>query len=187
MAKKLGQNPTEAKTGARKKALLVLLAVGLCVGGAIPVFLISADSPEWEPRVAQVKVATPPPPAPAQVAPVKVAPPPPPSVPGGAPVTPSAPLTESPPSIEPSIRITKVKRLLRLAQKAYMAGDYADAIRSGRQVLKLNPNNASAWQVIGVAACYTKNMKQVKRAFGKLGLSRRNLVRQVCARNGIAL
>jgi len=92
-----------------------------------------------------------------------------------------------PPKVAVAADPAKVKALLAAAQKAYMAGHYGKAIGLGKKVVALDGVNVGAWQVIGVAACYRKQITLVKSAYRKLGVRRRNLLKTVCMRNGITL
>ena len=56
-----------------------------------------------------------------------------------------------------------------------------------RDVLKLNPGDQMAIQIIGASACYLKNAQNAKWAFRKLKAVQRNYLRTICQRNGVTL
>ena len=93
-----------------------------------------------------------------------------------------------------SLTAEQTSRLLSSARSAYVAGDHARAIRLANQVLQgtLASGGAvqvrrDALQIVGSAACYTRNQSLARSAYRRLDAKRRNLLRLVCARNNIGL
>jgi len=93
-----------------------------------------------------------------------------------------------PPPEQPTAAQTQqAKTLLKQARTSYVAGKHAYSIQQAKQVLKLMPGNPDAIQIIGAASCYLKQAGQAKWAYDRLRPAVRNLVRNICIRNGINL
>ncbi|MCC6750009.1 MAG: FHA domain-containing protein [Deltaproteobacteria bacterium] len=79
------------------------------------------------------------------------------------------------------------KKTLEQARSAYVAGHHSQAIAFAKLVLKQTPTSGQALQIVGASSCYLKNAKQAKKAYDRLDAAQRNLLRSVCARNGVTL
>lgn len=69
------------------------------------------------------------------------------------------------------------------AQRAYIGGDYQQAIRIARRNIDRDPERA--WRVIGGAACYLGDATLVKESVNHLDEQAQLFVRHVCQRNGV--
>jgi hypothetical protein len=78
-------------------------------------------------------------------------------------------------------------KLVQEAAKQYVAGDLKAAIATARSVLKKNPENKRAWQLLGSCSCLRNDARQAALALTHLPLQRGSLLRAHCARNGISL
>ena len=116
-------------------------------------------------------------PRPPRVPPQKVVKPP---APDASPRVP--PKTSGPTMAE----LRKAKELIKIASGRYIATDYKAAIRAARVALKYTPGNQMAIQIIGASACYIKKMSSIKWAYRRLPAKKRQMLRQICKRNGIS-
>ena len=98
------------------------------------------------------------------------------------------PVTLKPVTAAPTLEdLQKAKALLQQARETFVHGKYARSMSLARQVLKLNPGDQMAIQIIGASACYLKNAKNAKWAFARLKAVQRNYLRTICQRNGVTL
>jgi hypothetical protein len=74
---------------------------------------------------------------------------------------------------------------LQAAQKAYVHGDYASAIRLAKRAAPSLP--AKAWRVVGASSCFLKDLAGAREAYSRLGEREREFLRYVCARNALTL
>ena len=91
------------------------------------------------------------------------------------------------PAANPAQDAQLAKLRLKQARQSYIAGKHSLSIAQAREVLKLSPGNTDAVQIIGAASCYLKQQAQARWAFGRLRPASRQLVRNICVRNGINL
>lgn len=84
-------------------------------------------------------------------------------------------------------QLRRAKKLLKQAQEAYVRGRHRQAMRLALMVLDLTPGNMIATQVGGASACYLKDGKVAWRMYNKLPHSRRGMLKNICARNGVEI
>jgi hypothetical protein len=102
------------------------------------------------------------------------------------PAPPAAPIeAERPPPTTEAVE--RAKALLKKARSAYVAGKHTKARRLARQMLELWPGNHSALEVVGAASCYLKDPGQARWALERMRPATRNLLRNICTRNGVNL
>ena len=88
----------------------------------------------------------------------------------------------------PSIdELQRAKALIKKAGDMYVKQNYHAAIKLSRQALKYVPGNSMAIQIIGVSSCYLKKASGIKWAYKRLSPKKLQLLRRVCARNGLQL
>ena len=83
--------------------------------------------------------------------------------------------------------LQKANELIKKASARYIAADYKSAIKQARAALKFAPGNAMAIQIVGASACLLKKMSSIKWAYKRLPPKKRQLLRQVCQRNGVQI
>ena len=83
--------------------------------------------------------------------------------------------------------LQKARDLIKRASGQYVGTNYAAAIKHAKQALKYAPGNAMAIQIIGASACYLKKKSSIMWAYKRLPPKKRQLLRQVCQRNGVQI
>lgn len=76
---------------------------------------------------------------------------------------------------------------MRKAQQAWLNHYYAVAIENAREVLKLKPNSAAAYQIITACSCSIGEAAEAREAASHLDDKRRKLALSVCERKGIKI
>ena len=83
--------------------------------------------------------------------------------------------------------LQKARDLIKRASGQFVGTNYAAAIKHAKQALKYAPGNAMAIQIIGASACYLKKKSSIMWAYKRLPPKKRQLLRQVCQRNGVQI
>lgn len=87
---------------------------------------------------------------------------------------------------EPAGPAADPEKLIKDAQQAWFRGQYAAAIASARQALRVRPALANAYQIIAVCSCALHDAESAARAFEKLDDRNKQYVKLACQKNGIA-
>jgi endonuclease YncB( thermonuclease family) len=86
-----------------------------------------------------------------------------------------------------SKRDQRVRELVRQAEAALKAGNFAHAIKIGPRALKLSPNHPTVLLAMGMAACHLKDRAIAQRAYNRLKKPERDQVKAICDRKGVAI
>ena len=107
--------------------------------------------------------------------------------PESAPLAPSTAIAEAKPT---PLAQTSVDDLVREAQHAWMAGQYALAISKARAALKAEPKHAQAaqaYEIIGTSSCAIGQADPAREAASHLGNTERELVKTMCKASGVTI
>jgi hypothetical protein len=77
--------------------------------------------------------------------------------------------------------------LLAEARRAYLTGNHRRAIEVTERILEVERNHRDALRIFGVSSCYLRRRVKAASVYARLGARDRQMVRQVCARMGVAL
>jgi hypothetical protein len=77
--------------------------------------------------------------------------------------------------------------LLQEAQDAWLKGQYSAAIDASRKALKAKPGMTRAYQIIAVCSCSLRDAESATKAYEKLDERNKSLVKQLCAKSGVAI
>jgi hypothetical protein len=77
--------------------------------------------------------------------------------------------------------------LVHEAQQAWVRQHYAAAIYRARSALELSPDLPLAYQIITLCSCALHKAEDAKQAAVHLDPAKRNLVRTLCAKDGVTL
>ena len=109
------------------------------------------------------------------------------------PAAPSESASESASTTEPTPTLSApatVDALVREAQRAWMAGNYAAAIGKAQSALKAEPKPAQAvqaYEIIATSSCAIGQADAAREAFSHLGDTKRELVKATCAKHGVTI
>ncbi|MFH1129868.1 MAG: FHA domain-containing protein [Pseudomonadota bacterium] len=81
----------------------------------------------------------------------------------------------------------QAKDFVAQARKAYMVGQYEQAISFAKNALELLPRASEAYTIMGASSCYLKNASNARKAYRRLKSNDRQLLKQLCFRFGITL
>jgi hypothetical protein len=91
------------------------------------------------------------------------------------------------PAAAPANPAAESEALLHQAQQAWVRQYYAAAIYRARSALTLSPDLPLAYQIITLCSCALHKADDAKEAAVHLDPAKRNLVRTLCARDGVTL
>jgi hypothetical protein len=72
-------------------------------------------------------------------------------------------------------------------QRLYVAGKLRQVVQGGNALLEQQPHNKTVMMMVGASSCYLKDEAGARAVHDKLSPARRNLLENVCRRNGIEL
>jgi hypothetical protein len=94
------------------------------------------------------------------------------------------------PAVAPAVvadPVAESQALVREAQQAWVRRYYALAIDRARSALALSPYQPLAHQIIALCSCALHKAEDAKQAAVHLDPAKRNLVRTLCAKDGVVL